>query len=129
MLLLASFFGLMIRRPPVSTRTDTLFPYTTCLRSDLRARVAGSAGGRAVPDGAAGAHGAGARAGGSRGADFDHPPLGRRADPRAAGCRLGAGAARAAAAGGRFASAGRTRGGVGGSVRRDRKSTRLNSSH
>src|SRR3546814_10169695 len=87
MLLLASFFGLMIRRPPVSTRTDTLFPYTTCLRSDLRARVAGSAGGRAVPDGAAGAHGAGARAGGSRGADFDHPPLGRRADPRAAGCR------------------------------------------
>src|SRR3546814_954181 len=25
----------MIRRPPVSTRTDTLFPYTTLFRSDL----------------------------------------------------------------------------------------------
>src|SRR3546814_15863700 len=25
----------MIRRPPRSTRTDTLFPYTTLLRSDL----------------------------------------------------------------------------------------------
>src|SRR3546814_8836667 len=24
----------MIRRPPISTRTDTLFPYTTCFRSD-----------------------------------------------------------------------------------------------
>src|SRR3546814_15910081 len=26
-------FGLMIRRPPRSTRTDTLFPYTTLFRS------------------------------------------------------------------------------------------------
>src|SRR3546814_20069721 len=25
----------MIRRPPVSTRTDTLFPYTTLFRADL----------------------------------------------------------------------------------------------
>src|SRR3546814_14570373 len=25
----------MIRRPPVSTRTDTLFPYTTLFRSDI----------------------------------------------------------------------------------------------
>src|SRR3546814_17548570 len=25
---------LMIRRPPISTRTDTLFPYTTLVRSD-----------------------------------------------------------------------------------------------
>src|SRR3546814_2111543 len=25
----------MIRRPPISTRTDTLFPYTTLFRSDL----------------------------------------------------------------------------------------------
>src|SRR3546814_17320043 len=32
----------MIRRPPRSTRTDTLFPYTTLFRSDwaLRARLA-----------------------------------------------------------------------------------------
>src|SRR3546814_12671468 len=28
-------FFLMIRRPPRSTRTDTLFPYTTLFRSDI----------------------------------------------------------------------------------------------
>src|SRR3546814_20024226 len=31
--LLCLFFCLMIRRPPRSTRTDTLFPYTTLFRS------------------------------------------------------------------------------------------------
>src|SRR3546814_1815311 len=31
------FFFLMIRRPPRSTRTDTLFPYTTLFRSPDRA--------------------------------------------------------------------------------------------
>src|SRR3546814_11615443 len=31
------FFFLMIRRPPRSTRTDTLFPYTTLFRSALHA--------------------------------------------------------------------------------------------
>src|SRR3546814_1315685 len=31
-----SFFFLMIRRPPRSTRTDTLFPYTTLFRSRCR---------------------------------------------------------------------------------------------
>src|SRR3546814_13841810 len=30
------FFFLMIRRPPRSTRTDTLFPYTTLFRSSVR---------------------------------------------------------------------------------------------
>src|SRR3546814_17580084 len=30
------FFFLMIRRPPRSTRTDTLFPYTTLFRSEHR---------------------------------------------------------------------------------------------
>src|SRR3546814_4297261 len=30
------FFFLMLRRPPRSTRTDTLFPYTTLFRSDRR---------------------------------------------------------------------------------------------
>src|SRR3546814_9736427 len=38
------FFFLMIRRPPGSTRTDTLFPYTTLFRSDpgaCRPRAAG----------------------------------------------------------------------------------------
>src|SRR3546814_19691415 len=34
------FFFLMIRRPPRSTRTDTLFPYTTLFRSEL-AMIAG----------------------------------------------------------------------------------------
>src|SRR3546814_4072319 len=33
MLLSSLFFFLMIRRPPRSTRTDTLFPYTTLFRS------------------------------------------------------------------------------------------------
>src|SRR3546814_20641131 len=33
--LLYVFFFLMIRRPPRSTRTDTLFPYTTLFRSML----------------------------------------------------------------------------------------------
>src|SRR3546814_11271466 len=32
--LYVTFFFLMIRRPPRSTRTDTLFPYTTLFRSD-----------------------------------------------------------------------------------------------
>src|SRR3546814_3203258 len=37
----------MIRRPPRSTRTDTLFPYTTLFRSDREARgAAGYGGGR-----------------------------------------------------------------------------------
>src|SRR3546814_11507228 len=31
------FFFLMIRRPPRSTRTDTLFPYTTLFRSERSA--------------------------------------------------------------------------------------------
>src|SRR3546814_9122176 len=30
------FFFLMIRRPPRSTRTDTLFPYTTLFRSQIK---------------------------------------------------------------------------------------------
>src|SRR3546814_21064487 len=33
------FFFLMIRRPPRSTRTDTLFPYTTLFRSYSRRAV------------------------------------------------------------------------------------------
>src|SRR3546814_3401677 len=37
MMIVASFivFFLMIRRPPRSTRTDTLFPYTTLFRSGV----------------------------------------------------------------------------------------------
>src|SRR3546814_14563567 len=32
---MCSFFFLIVRRPPRSTRTDTLFPYTTLFRSAL----------------------------------------------------------------------------------------------
>src|SRR3546814_11677463 len=34
-LMFVMFFFLMIRRPPRSTRTDTLFPYTTLFRSKI----------------------------------------------------------------------------------------------
>src|SRR3546814_4643964 len=45
MLFCCVFFFLMIRRPPRSTRTDTLFPYTTLFRSDgLIAEDSGSPG-------------------------------------------------------------------------------------
>src|SRR3546814_10016663 len=37
MFLLYVYFFLMIRRPPRSTRTDTLFPYTTLFRSERTA--------------------------------------------------------------------------------------------
>src|SRR3546814_17453292 len=46
---LSLFFFLMIRRPPRSTRTDTLFPYTTLFRS------VGSDGGAAALHGPAAA--------------------------------------------------------------------------
>src|SRR3546814_15895133 len=39
LLLLYFFIFLMIRRPPRSTRTDTLFPYTTLFRSDDPRRI------------------------------------------------------------------------------------------
>src|SRR3546814_17327594 len=35
LLVMCLLFCLMIRRPPRSTRTDTLFPYTTLVRSVL----------------------------------------------------------------------------------------------
>src|SRR3546814_20609858 len=44
-----SFFVLMIRRPPISTRTDTLFPYTTLFRS-IRGRFLDSAFPSAIAD-------------------------------------------------------------------------------
>src|SRR3546814_3492450 len=46
MVLIQFVFFLMIRRPPRSTRTDTLFPYTTLFRSNvalLRADMEGNA--------------------------------------------------------------------------------------
>src|SRR3546814_15430224 len=36
---IVTIFLLMIRRPPRSTRTDTLFPYTTLFRSQGRHRA------------------------------------------------------------------------------------------
>src|SRR3546814_15355621 len=53
LLFLLHFFFLMIRPPPRSTRTDTLFPYTTLFRSARPAvrRVEGC--GREVPGGGA----------------------------------------------------------------------------
>src|SRR3546814_14743746 len=38
------FFFLMILRPPRSTRTDTLFPYTTLFRSRIRPAADGIVG-------------------------------------------------------------------------------------
>src|SRR3546814_13981245 len=43
------FFFLMIRRPPRSTRTDTLFPYTTLFRSHTVHRLLGLLSGK-TPD-------------------------------------------------------------------------------
>src|SRR3546814_8441851 len=39
MIICVCCFFLMIRLPPRSTRTDTLFPYTTLFRSDAEARL------------------------------------------------------------------------------------------
>src|SRR3546814_13949623 len=50
-LFLCFFFFLMIRRPPGSTRTDTLFPYTTLFRSDGRGGQPGVAGRLSVQGG------------------------------------------------------------------------------
>src|SRR3546814_12994849 len=45
------FFFLMIRRPPRSTRTDTLFPYTTLFRSapfEMHRHIGDERGGRDI---------------------------------------------------------------------------------
>src|SRR3546814_6012032 len=64
------FFFLMIRRPPRSTRTDTLFPYTTLFRAhrgrDVSVLDEGADGGAGTTegrDGGAPERGAGRRAG------------------------------------------------------------------
>src|SRR3546814_9253855 len=92
------FFFLMIRRPPRSTRTDTLFPYTTLFRSALhgaavraRFRTGEAADSRAALPRAAGAGrptGAVAR---SRWFPAHHPHAG---GCRCAGHNLGRSAAR-----------------------------------
>src|SRR3546814_10263846 len=42
-MLVLRLFVVMIRRPPRSTRTDTLFPYTTLFRSELEQHGTGRA--------------------------------------------------------------------------------------
>src|SRR3546814_2121693 len=49
------FFLLMRRRPPRSTRTDTLFPYTTLFRSHPQPSPGARRGGLALPRRSAGA--------------------------------------------------------------------------
>src|SRR5690606_35310235 len=70
-------------------------------RLDLGPGVAARAGARAVPDGAADAHGRGAAAAGRGGADLDRARLARRTDRRDARGRMGARAPRDPVAGGR----------------------------
>src|SRR3546814_13786609 len=60
-------FFLMIRRPPRSTRTDTLFPYTTLFRSRHRDRAEGARAVQVRP--------------GARGAAFGFARPRRHADP------------------------------------------------
>src|SRR3546814_3569289 len=136
----------MLRRPPRSTRTDTLFPYTTLFRPDVEIGVGGFPDHRGRrPDGA------GLRAGRDRPARYDpvslardalHHLVARRHDHMA---RTDLGTARAVKRHAVFARVdvadidrriepGAARdGGVqiakGHPARVDRKSTRLNSSH
>src|SRR3546814_11028954 len=101
------FLFLMIRRPPRSTRTDTLFPYTTLFRSVALAEVGDVADVRRA----------------------EHPELGLHR----AGVAVGAGRAALARldnpAGVPGAGGGQRAGGDLDLHDRDRKSTRLNSSH
>src|SRR3546814_4976225 len=113
-LIVQDFFFLMIRRPPRSTRTDTLFPYTTLFRSDA-SRPADDAGGRRLLFDMGPGRPGGVFAGGWTGGHAD--------------AVSGAGAGRSAGlrsrgAGGRRAAVLRLEG-----PSADRKSTRLNSSH
>src|SRR3546814_17601448 len=68
----------MIRRPPRSTRTDTLFPYTTLFRSDRNDRQRRNRGGGG---GAAGPARSGRNAGGVRSGD-DRDQRGGAGRPR-----------------------------------------------
>src|SRR3546814_20211995 len=99
----------MIRRPPRSTRTDTLFPYTTLFRSELvRFLVQDAIAGVGVVDMLPGQPGPD-RLGGVVVLERSDPFLGVAADDvREAGVRVLA---------------------ADHPIRQDRKSTRLNSSH
>src|SRR3546814_15114986 len=94
------FFFFMIRRPPRSTRTDTLFPYTTLFRSHLTGTERLH---RPLPDGEV---------------PLDAPPSLSGGDPSEDLWIEGL-----------DVDADRVDPHVGDSVNEDRKSTRLNSSH
>src|SRR3546814_8230733 len=133
----------MMRRPPRTTRVDTLFPYTTLFRSPGSGEVAADAGGDGIAGCRRHAFGPGGSARPRRarvddeGAD-DHQGEQDVADLRAYdvhGCVL-AGAGHATSAYAEVARRRRrqvaalaTRPAVLGPCRLDRKSTRLNSSH
>src|SRR3546814_16213043 len=70
------FFFLMIRRPPRSTRTDTLFPYTTLFRSAQLVRRQYGGEGIAVDP----RHGEGQPLGRRRPRDSRHPRSGADAE-------------------------------------------------
>src|SRR3546814_13221998 len=99
----------MIRRPPRSTRTDTLFPYTTLFRSD---------------DGAG--HGEGAELGGREEAGEHH----HRAElDRECGVALGKGQCNGTPDARQAQILDKPDITSRGPLKADRKSTRLNSSH
>src|SRR3546814_10195951 len=122
----------MLRRPPRSTRTDTLFPYTTLFRSLVVVAFDRADGGlgaeRQGPDRAA--EDAALVAG--EGADLCHDtcpfvPRSRPMRPRQAD--IGGGPSRAPHLQGRSGSGGREDAGFLVPRGGDRKSTSLNSSH
>src|SRR3546814_3398298 len=80
---LSFLFFLMIRRPPRSTRTDTLFPYTTLFRSGRRREGASA---RDGPAAAARREGRRSRRGRRLGGS-DHPRPSPRQQPGAEGTR------------------------------------------
>src|SRR3546814_4227529 len=82
----------MIRRPPRSTRTDTLFPYTTLFRSLTGVELGGDDGITIGPrtrhagiDGGVGRGGQGRR--GKRGKRPDQQPSSHHANPQVTNCR------------------------------------------
>src|SRR3546814_12852709 len=106
----------MIRRPPRSTRTDTLFPYPTLFRStlDANARSPGPACGACACDRLSGVGGVG-DGGGAPLADRDSAPAARTVAPCPALDQCD--------------PAGMAACDTRQLYRADRKSTRLNSSH
>src|SRR3546814_18248740 len=75
LIVMFAFLFLMIRRPPRSTRTDTLCPYTTLFRSPICARICRF---QAIPQGPAVRGGAGNRNRPAQAACGLHAPTGDR---------------------------------------------------